>query len=92
MSDLLIRRRHALGMTELQQRVGQIADKMTARFGAQCVRHGDVIRIEHRDVKGTITMTLSEVVIEARLGFALKLFKARAEQEITRILERELTP
>ena len=86
----MIRRRHALSMPELHVRVAHIAEKMAARFGAQCVQDGDVFHIEHRDVKGSITMSATEVVIEALLGFALKLFKARAVTEIERILEREL--
>jgi putative polyhydroxyalkanoate system protein len=77
-------------MPDLQRRVSQIAEKMTTRFGAQCEHEGDVILIKHRDVNGTITMTANEVIIEAQLGLALRLFRGRAEAEITRILEREL--
>jgi hypothetical protein len=37
-----------------------------------------------------VTLLDSEVVVDARLGGALRLFRRRAEREIERILDREL--
>jgi putative polyhydroxyalkanoate system protein len=90
MSALLVRRRHQLARIDAEQRLERIADKMTERFGAVCTKSGAVITVEHRDVNGTITIADTEVVIEARLGGALGLFKRRVESEIERILDREL--
>jgi putative polyhydroxyalkanoate system protein len=89
-SRLTIRRPHSLERAEAERRLDQIASKMTERFGAVCRREGNVITVEHREVRGTITIEDEAVVIDAKLGLGLSLFRSRAEQEITRILEREL--
>jgi putative polyhydroxyalkanoate system protein len=90
MSTLRVRRSHTLERAEAEHRLERIAAKMTERFGAVCTKSGSVITVRHRDVDGTITVTESDVVIDASLGGALRLFKRRVESEIERILEREL--
>jgi putative polyhydroxyalkanoate system protein len=79
-----------LSHADVQARVARVADKLSERFGAACRWEGDVLRIEHASVNGTVAVTDKEVIVDARLGLALSLFRGRAEQEITRILDREL--
>jgi putative polyhydroxyalkanoate system protein len=90
MSALCLRRPHRLANAELRARVDRIADKLTQRFGAACRWQGNSLCIEHASVTGTVTLLDSEVVVDARLGGALRLFRRRAEREIERILDREL--
>jgi putative polyhydroxyalkanoate system protein len=89
-SNLSIRRAHALEHAEAHRRISKVADKLSERFGATCQWQGDVLRIEHPNVNGTVRVGRDEIVVDARLGFALSLLRGRAEAEITRILEREL--
>ena len=90
MSHLSIRRPHALKHSEAHRRISQVAEKLSERFGAVCRWEGDVLRIEHPNVNGSVHVHRDEIVVDARLGFALALFRGRAEAEIARILDREL--
>ena len=90
MSHLSIRRPHALTHAEAHRRISHVADRLSERFGAACHWEGDVLRIEHANVNGTVRVGRDEIVVDARLGFALSMFRGRAETEITRILDREL--
>ena len=67
-----------------------MAVKLGERFGASCHWEGNVLRIEHANVNGTVTVKKSEIIVDARLGFILSMFHGRAEAEITRILDQEL--
>jgi putative polyhydroxyalkanoate system protein len=90
MSQLSIRRPHSLSHAEAHRRISHVADKLSERFGVACRWEGDLLRIEHANVNGTVRVGRDEIVVDARLGFALSMFRGRAESEITRILEREL--
>ena len=90
MSQLSIRRPHALEQVEAHRRVSRVADKLVERFGAVCRWEGEVLRIEHASVNGTVRVGANEIVVDARLGLALSFLRGRAEQEIARILDREL--
>lgn len=91
MSHITIRRKHKLGHAELRDRVSHLADRLGEKYSADCHWEGDVVHIDHSNVTGTVHVTTDEVVIEARLGFFLSMFGDRVEQEITRILDDELT-
>jgi putative polyhydroxyalkanoate system protein len=90
MSRLSIRRPHGLKHSEAHRRMSHVADRLAERFGATCTWEGDVLRIEHPNVNGTVRVGRDEIVVDARLGFALALFRGRAEREIAQILDREL--
>ncbi len=90
MSTLSIRRVHALGAADLHERVDRAARKITARFGARCTWDGDVLRIEHSSVTGTVTLGPRDITVDAELGFPLAMFRGRAESELGRILDKEL--
>ncbi len=90
MSHLALRRPHVLKHAEARRRVTHAAEKLSERFGADCQWEGDVLRITHPNVHGTVHVLHDEIVVDARLGFALALFRGRVEAEITRIIDREL--
>lgn len=90
MSHLKIRRRHSLKHADAHRRISAVAVKLGERFGASCHWEGNVLRIEHANVNGTVTVKKSEIIVDARLGFILSMFHGRAEAEITRILDQEL--
>ena len=90
MSRLTIRRAHALSDADLRTRIDRAALKLTERFGAKCHWEGEVLMIEHASVSGAVTLHPGEIVVEATLGFPLAMFRRRAEDEIGRILDREL--
>ena len=90
MSALRVSRPHALAPEVLRARVERAADAISARFGADCTWDGDVLRIAHASVTGSVTLGPKAVDVEAELGFPLAMFKGRAKSEIERILDKEL--
>ncbi len=90
MSPITIRRAHQLAPTAARERVTHVAARLAERFGAKCRWEDDVLRIEHGGVKGHIALEPGAILIEARLGLALALFRPSIEAEITRLLDREL--
>jgi putative polyhydroxyalkanoate system protein len=89
MSRITIRRSHDLTPTAARERVSHVADRLAERFGASCRWQGDVLHIQHDSVRGHIALEATTVVVEAKLGLALALFRGSLESEIARILERE---
>lgn len=90
MSRINIRRRHDLGRAELRARVTHLAERLAEKYGADCSWDGDVVHIDHSNVTGSVTVSKSEIVIDAKLGFFLSMFGHRVEEEITKILDEEL--
>jgi putative polyhydroxyalkanoate system protein len=90
MSQINIRRKHKLAHDELRSRVSHLAERLSEKYGADCRWDGDVVHIDHSNVTGTVHVTKSEVVIDARLGFFLSMFQHRVEEEISRIMDEEL--
>ena len=91
MGQVSIRRKHKLGRAELRDRVSHLADRLSAKYSADCHWEGDAVHIEHSNVTGTVHVTKDEVVIDARLGFFLSMLQHRVEEEIGKILDEELT-
>lgn len=90
MSQVSITRSHSLTPSAARERVSHVADRLAERFGAKCRWQEQVLHIEHDSVRGHITIEQSVIVVEAKLGFALSLFRSQLESEIARILDREL--
>ena len=90
MSRITIRRKHKLGHAELLQRTSHLAERLGEKYGADCRWEGETVHIEHSNVTGTVRVSKSEIVIDAKLGFFLSMFQHRVEEEIGKILDEEL--
>lgn len=66
-----------------------MAEALATKFEAACRWKGDVLLIEHPNVKGTIKVGKDEIVVDAKLGFLLAMFQDRVDAEISRILDQE---
>jgi putative polyhydroxyalkanoate system protein len=89
MSKIHLRRAHDLTAKAARERVSRMAEKLARRFEAVCKWKGDVLSIEHRDVSGTVEVGKEEIVVEAKLGFLLAMFRDRVDEELVRILDAE---
>jgi putative polyhydroxyalkanoate system protein len=82
MSDIRIRRAHAL--TPKHARAA--AEKMSARLGEafdmQFVWEGEVLCFQRAGVDGRLTLGHKEVIIDAQLGFLLAMMKPKIERSI----------
>jgi putative polyhydroxyalkanoate system protein len=88
-SRIHLRREHDLTPTAVRTKVEHIAEALTKKFGAGCTWKGDVLTVEHPSVNGTVTVGKNDVVVEARLGFLLAMFRDRIDGELVRILDEE---
>lgn len=89
MSRIHLRRNHDLTPKAARRKVERVADVLAKRFDAACRWNGDVLSIEHPGVTGSVVIGEDEIVVEARLGFMLAMFRDRVDEELVRILDRE---
>jgi putative polyhydroxyalkanoate system protein len=66
-----------------------MAAALAKRFDAECNWKGDVLSIEHSNVKGRVVVGKKEIVVEATLGFLLAMFRDRVDAELVQILDAE---
>lgn len=89
MSKICLRREHDLTPNEVRQKVERVAEVLANKFDAECIWKGDVLTVNHPSVNGTVTVGRNDVVVEARLGFLVAMFRDRVDSELTRILDKE---
>jgi putative polyhydroxyalkanoate system protein len=90
MSRIQIRRTHHLTHKEARARINRVAKKLAERFSADTRWDGDDLVVEHSGLTGKVSVRKTEIVVDAKLGLALGLFRSRAETEIETILDKEL--
>jgi putative polyhydroxyalkanoate system protein len=90
MSRIHIVRTHHLTHKEARTRINRVAKKLSERFDADTRWDGDDLVVEHSGLNGKVSVRKTEIVIDAKLGFALGFFHARAREEIEKILDKEL--
>jgi putative polyhydroxyalkanoate system protein len=89
MSKIHLRREHDLTPKAARKKVERVAEALASRFDAECEWQGDVLSVNHPNVNGKVTVGRNEVVVEARLGFLVALFRDRIDEELVRILDKE---
>jgi putative polyhydroxyalkanoate system protein len=88
-SRIHLRREHDLTPNAARKKVERVADVLAKRFDAACEWEGDVLSIKHPSVSGRVTVGKDDVVVEAKLGFMLAMFRDRIDEELVRILDKE---
>jgi putative polyhydroxyalkanoate system protein len=89
MSKIHLRREHDLTPKAARQKVERVAEVLARRFDAECLWKGDVLSVNHPSVNGKVTVGKNDVVVEAKLGFLVAMFRDRIDQELVRILDKE---
>jgi putative polyhydroxyalkanoate system protein len=89
MSRIHLTRAHDLTPKAARKKVERVAEALAKRFDAACEWEGDVLSVNHPSVNGKVTVGENEVVVEARLGFLVAMFRDRIDEELVRILDRE---
>lgn len=89
MSRIQLRRSHDLSAAAARKRVDRMAAALGRKFDAECAWDGDVLSIDHPNVSGTVTVRRKEIILDARLGFLLAMFRDRVDAEIADILDKE---
>ena len=89
MSRICLRREHDLAPEVVRKKVERVAEVLAKKFDAECAWKGDVLTVSHPSVNGKVTVGRNDVVVEARLGFLVAMFRDRVDAELTRILDKE---
>ena len=89
MSKIHLRREHDLTPRAARKKVERVADVLARRFEAECEWNGDVLSITHPSVNGKVVVGKNDVVVEAKLGFLLAMFRDRIDEELVQILDKE---
>jgi putative polyhydroxyalkanoate system protein len=90
MSEINIRRRHALTVDDARRLAEEMAIRLNQRFDLAYRWDGDALRFERDGVHGALTVEPGEIQIQARLGFFLSLARRQIEQEIETSLDEML--
>lgn len=88
MSDIDIRRAHALSLSDARRQAEAMAAELRKRFELESQWDGDTLRFSRQGVNGALEVGKSEVRITAQLGFLLAFLKPQIEGHINDNLDR----
>ncbi len=89
MSKIHLRREHDLTPKAARKKVERVADVLAKRFNAACEWQGDVLSVTHSSISGKVVVGKNDVVVDAKLGFLLAIFRDRIDEELVQILDKE---
>lgn len=91
MSDIVITRKHTLGLRKARAAAERIAADLKARFDLSYAWSGcNVLVFERPGVAGQLDLARHEVALTVRLGLFYRPFGATLAQEIHACFDREL--
>jgi putative polyhydroxyalkanoate system protein len=88
MSDIRIRRAHALTPKHARAAAEEMSARLGEAFDMQFAWEGEVLRFQRAGVDGQLTLGRKEVMIDAQLGFLLAMMKPKIEQSIHENLDK----
>lgn len=88
MSDIDIRRSHALSLADARKQAEAMASELRKQFELESQWDGDTLRFSRQGVDGALAVGKSEVRITAQLGFLLAFLKPQIERHINDNLDR----
>jgi putative polyhydroxyalkanoate system protein len=88
MSDIRIRRAHALTPRHARAAAEKMSVRLGEAFDMQFVWEGEVLRFQRPGVEGKLTLGHKEVTINAKLGFLLAMMKPKIERSIHENLDK----
>lgn len=92
MSEIDIRRTHALAPDAARRLAERVARRLGRQFRLRYHWDGDVLRFQHDGARGTLTVRPEELHLHAHLGFMLSLARPVIEREIHAQLDQALSP
>ena len=82
MSQILIRRRHALTRGQARRVANAIAEELAAHYDVQASWTGDALHFKRTGLDGTLRLGSGEFTLNVRLGFVLAAFRDRISEAI----------
>ena len=90
MSDIDIRRKHALSLAKARQAAERVAQHLRKEFGLEYRWEGDHLHFQRPGVDGRLTVSAAEVHLRAKLGMLLSFLKPQIEDKVHAHLEEAL--
>lgn len=88
MSELVVRRAHALGLARARAAAQKVADDLARNYDLRSSWEGDTLRFSRSGIDGALRVTDDQVEVVARLGLLAAAFRPRIEEQIQRNFER----
>lgn len=88
MSDIDIRRSHALSLSQARKQAEEMASALKDKFDLDSSWQGNQLRFERPGVSGALTVSKAEIHLVASLGMLLSFMKPQIEGHIHGELER----
>lgn len=88
MADISIMQKHKLSHKKAKAAAQKVADKMAEEYDMTSEWDGDALVFRRNGVSGTLTVYDKEAQLEISLGFLLKMFSARIEEEVARNMKK----
>ena len=87
MSDIKIRRAHAMPHDKARAAAEKMAKRLQKEFDLDYEWDGDVLVFERSGVNGELTVAAKHVEMEVKLGFLLRMMKPTIEKHINENLD-----
>jgi putative polyhydroxyalkanoate system protein len=88
MASIDIRRKHGQTPARAKALVDKTAAAVSKKFGVSTEWDGDTLLFKRSGVDGTISVTKTEVIVHADLGFLVGTMKPMIEREISEQLDK----
>jgi putative polyhydroxyalkanoate system protein len=92
MSDIDIRRKHALPLAQAREAAERVAKQLKRDFALQYRWEGASLHFERAGVDGKLTVSPNDVHLRARLGLLLGFLKPQIESTVHEHLDAALEP
>jgi len=90
MSEIVVRRRHALGLARAKRIAERMAERLRADFGGSYAWDGDTLRFKRIGASGLVAVTAERVEIHVNVSVLLSPLRARIEREIVDFCDAQL--
>lgn len=88
MPDITLIENHALSMPQARDVAQKVAEQMAADYEMNYAWEGDVLAFKRSGFSGTLALTDGCVQLDINLGFMLKGFKTRIEEQVGRNMRK----
>ncbi len=82
MPDITLVENHTLSQEEARAVAQKVADQMAADYEMTYAWEGEVLAFRRSGFSGTLALTEGQVQLDIDLGFMLKGFKTKIEQQV----------
>lgn len=88
MADIEIIQPHTMTPDAARAAAQQVADKVAADFGMECVWDGPVLRFERSGVDGTLVVGEHDARLAITLGLMMKAFAPMVQDKLARKMQK----